>query len=293
MHVLQCISWRPAFLTRKAVSSQLSALRSQLIADSCELTTASAGGRCRVCRPARGDSRIRGSGLHFPDKPAVKQSFSGNRLPAPSFPYSPTDAPDRQYNFFAILIIPIIPAIRSFWGLDAYRILLQSRTRSGGESGLVAGLDFKSSCGSPEGGLGGFDSHAPPPAILFCAISLKFGLFRVLNAWNLVFSKREERWCASDAIFCEAHEASALTQRGTKQCSRRYNSRGRAVFAKCRQPNPRLRSFAIGLYEQFGGAPPKSAIQSKLPPCLGPNCFCKAQRVFRHCLVRSLAGIAN
>ncbi len=23
--------------------------------------------------------------------------------------------------------------------------------------------DFKSSCGSPEGGLGGFDSHAPPP----------------------------------------------------------------------------------------------------------------------------------
>jgi hypothetical protein len=33
----------------------------------------------------------------------------------------------------------------------------------GGESGLVAGLDFKSSCGSPEGGLGGFDSHAPPP----------------------------------------------------------------------------------------------------------------------------------
>ena len=37
-------------------------------------------------------------------------------------------------------------------------------TRShGGESGLVAGLDFKSSCGLPEGRLGGFDSHAPPP----------------------------------------------------------------------------------------------------------------------------------
>jgi len=27
----------------------------------------------------------------------------------------------------------------------------------------VAGLDFKSSCGLPEGRLGGFDSHAPPP----------------------------------------------------------------------------------------------------------------------------------
>ena len=167
---------------QSALSHQLSALRSQLIADSCELTTASAGGRCRVCRPARGDSRIRGSGLHFPDKPAVKQSFSGSRLPAPSFPYSPTDAPDRQYNFFAILMIPIIPAIRSFWGLDAYRILLQSRTRSGGESGLVAGLDFKSSWDSPEGGFGGFDSHAPPP--IKCLVTICNGNYTSFDsAW--------------------------------------------------------------------------------------------------------------
>ena len=31
----------------------------------------------------------------------------------------------------------------------------------------MAGLDFKSSCGSPEGGLGGFDSHAPPPKRIY------------------------------------------------------------------------------------------------------------------------------
>jgi hypothetical protein len=48
--------------------------------------------------------------------------------------------------------------------LDACEFLLQSRS-SGGESGLVAGLDFKSSWDLPEGRFGGFDSHAPPPFI--------------------------------------------------------------------------------------------------------------------------------
>jgi hypothetical protein len=48
--------------------------------------------------------------------------------------------------------------------LDTFEFLVES-CLSGGESGLVAGLDFKSSCGSPEGGLGGFDSHAPPPFV--------------------------------------------------------------------------------------------------------------------------------
>jgi hypothetical protein len=36
-------------------------------------------------------------------------------------------------------------------------------TLDGGESGLVAGLDFKSSWDSAGAGFGGFDSHAPPP----------------------------------------------------------------------------------------------------------------------------------
>ena len=44
----------------------------------------------------------------------------------------------------------------------------------GGESGLVAGLDFKSSCGLPEGRLGGFDSHAPPPFVFDLAFSWHF-----------------------------------------------------------------------------------------------------------------------
>jgi len=48
--------------------------------------------------------------------------------------------------------------------LDPPEFLIKSN-RVGGESGLVAGLDFKSSWDLPEGRFGGFDSHAPPP---FC-----------------------------------------------------------------------------------------------------------------------------